>query len=439
MRFLLLILLGFNSLLANASQPLAESLIVKDPTKKHLKRILKFKHIVVDHVDEAGYEVYGPKGTLKFLRSKDIDAFKQRILSPGGRASYPSFEEIEAKLKKIAKDFPKITKLFSIGKSVQGRDLWVIKISDNVEVDENEPEFKYISSMHGDEIVGRELMILFMRDLLNDYKDGKRSAKKLINNTEIFILASMNPDGSERPMRWNANGVDLNRDFPDFSTNDNKNTTAGRQPETQAIMKWQRKRHFSLSANFHGGAVCVSYMWDTAKRRHPLNKFIIKISKHYAKTNKPMKDSVEFADGITNGYDWYELNGGMQDWSYHWHNDLQFTVELSDIKYPDYNTISKFYKDNKQSLMNMAKLVHSGAGIYFDDKNTSGQVEVIQTKPISRNLGKFKFSNGEFYKVLPNGDYIYKVTVGGKVTQRKVKVDYPDFEPNGRFIRLRRP
>jgi hypothetical protein len=58
-----------------------------------------------------------------------------------------------------------IAQMFSIGKSHQGRDLWVVKISDNVQVDEVEPEFKYISSMHGDEITGRELMVFLIEDL----------------------------------------------------------------------------------------------------------------------------------------------------------------------------------------------------------------------------------------------------------------------------------
>ena len=46
-----------------------------------------------------------------------------------------------------------------------------------------------------------------------------------------------------------------------------------------------------------------------------------------------MRDSTEFPGGIVNGYDWYEVNGGMQDWSYYWHNDLQVTIELSNMKW----------------------------------------------------------------------------------------------------------
>ena len=51
-------------------------------------------------------------------------------------------------------------RMFSLGKTHEGKDIWAIKISDNPETDELEPEVKYIANMHGDEIVGRELMVL---------------------------------------------------------------------------------------------------------------------------------------------------------------------------------------------------------------------------------------------------------------------------------------
>jgi len=337
--------------------------------------------------------------------------------------NYPSYDENVAKLKQLHQSYPKITKLFSIGKSVEGRELWVMKISDNPNIDEFEPEFKYISSMHGDEIVGRELLILFMDDLLKMYKNNNEKVIELVNKTEIFIMPSMNPDGSEVPRRANANGVDLNRNFPDFTTNDNSNSIEGREPETQAIMNWQKKRHFSFSANFHGGAVVVNYPWDTKSERHPLDKFVVKFSKYYASFNQPMNENPEFPGGIINGSDWYEVNGGMQDWSYHWHNDLQVTIELSNTKYPNYNKISKFYEDNKKSLFNYIKVIHSGAGFKLNS-NKSGKVEVLQTKPLQRKLGVFNFHSGEFYKVLPKGQYTFNILLSnGNSESRRFEVN----------------
>ena len=98
-------------------------------------------------------------------------------------------------------------------------------------------------------------------------------------------------------------------------------------------MNWQLSRNFALSANFHGGAEVVNYPWDTIGDRHPLHDLVRQISLDYAAEIPSMRDSYEFPKGVTNGYDWYEVDGGMQDWSYYWHNDLQITVEVSEEKW----------------------------------------------------------------------------------------------------------
>src|SRR3989338_2459369 len=270
-----------------------------------------------------------------------------------------------------------------------------MKISDNVNSDEVEPEFKYISSMHGDEITGRELTIKLIEDLAAKYATDSE-IRELIDSTEIFIMPSMNPDGSENEVRSNDNGRDLNRNFPDVSSQD-ANSDAGREIETQAIMKWQAQRNFALSANFHGGAVVVNYPWDSKMERHPLDALLQDISLKYADLNSEMRTSGEFSRGITNGADWYVVRGGMQDWSYVYHNDLQVTIELSDMKWPDYSDIPGFYERNKDSMLEFMKVVHQGAGFNFSNMNQTGSVKITQGLKL---IGNFAFTHGEFYKVL---------------------------------------
>jgi predicted deacylase len=76
------------------------------------------------------------------------------------------------------------------------------------------PNFKYIANMHGDEVVGRELLIRLITHLLNNYGHND-TITYLIDNTHIYLMPSMNPDGFELGQRENANNVDLNRNFPD--------------------------------------------------------------------------------------------------------------------------------------------------------------------------------------------------------------------------------
>jgi hypothetical protein len=169
----------------------------------------------------------------------------------------------------------------------------------------------------------------------------------------------MNPDGAAAVQRGNANWVDLNRDFPDFSESDNQNTPNGRAPETQAIMKWQAQHQFLLSANFHGGAEVVSYPWDTVPEKFPQYELIRGLSNEYAANAPYIGASKVFPSGIVNGYAWYEVNGGMQDWAIYWHKDIQLTIELSNQKYPDPSTVPYYYQQNRKAVIAYMARVHT--------------------------------------------------------------------------------
>lgn len=343
----LIALLAFSPLFANASALVEESYEVTD--RSFLSLIRQQPDLTLDHVMSDHFEVHGPRGLGAYLARIGAPVRPGLTRKLKG-APYPTPEAIGQELRNIAAAYPQTTKLFSIGRTVQGRELWVIKVSRNAAVDDARPEFKYVANMHGDEIVGRELMMRLVRDLLaNDGKDP--FVTKLLNDVQIYIMPSMNPDGAAAVRRGNGANVDLNRDFPDFTTNDNVNNPAGRQPETQAMMRWQASRKFRLSANFHGGAEVVNYPWDTAPQAHPQDGLVKALSLDYAQRAPYIAASTSFENGITNGYAWYEVDGGMQDWSFYWHRDLQLTIELSRIKWPDYTNVDYYYQQNRAALL----------------------------------------------------------------------------------------
>jgi hypothetical protein len=328
----------------------AESFFVQSSDSKVFDLLKSRPELTIDHVGQNGFELYGPKGLREFLETNNIPHFSMQIANMKSKGGYPTPEEVEKELKAINTQYPEITKLFSIGKSVKGRDLWVMKISKDAKTDDSRPEFKYIANMHGDEIVGREMMTKLIKDLVTNYgKDPQIT--NLVDREQIYIMPSMNPDGAAASTRGNGKSVDLNRDFPDFSTSDNKDVTDGRQPETQAVMNWQKTRHFVLSANFHGGAEVVNYPWDTKPDAFPEEAKVKEYSLEYAGLAPYIGASTSFDNGITNGFAWYEVNGGMQDWSIYYRKDLQLTIELSNEKWPSFSKIEYYYAQNKPAML----------------------------------------------------------------------------------------
>lgn len=137
---------------------------------------------------------------------------------------------MENYLKELNLNYPNITRLYSIGESVKGRQLYVMEVTENPgKHSQNKPEVKYIGNMHGNEVVGREILLLLLNYLCENFGTNER-VTKILKNVRLHVMPSMNPDGYEIFKegtiygvggRTNAKGVDLNRNFPDqYETND---------------------------------------------------------------------------------------------------------------------------------------------------------------------------------------------------------------------------
>ena len=230
------------------------------------------------------------------------------------------------------KNILNLVKINSIGKSVQNRDLTTIKITK----DPNErpilkPMFKYVANIHGNEALGRHLLLVFAQYLCENYGKDQRITK-ILDTAEIHLLPSMNPDGYEMAKeddcfgagrqsgRKNANGIDLNRDFPDQFVKENPKHQP--QPETLAVMTWIVSNPFVLSANLHGGSLVASYPYDDSARHKisgvkspaPDDPIFKHLALTYSLNHKTMRNGSvcqddSFPDGITNGAEWYDVPG----------------------------------------------------------------------------------------------------------------------------------
>ena len=292
---------------------------------------------------------------------------------------YPTYSQYDSIMQSFLTLYPALCRLDTIGSSVNGKLVLVLKISDNAAENEDEPEVFYSSTMHGDETGGFVVMLHLADYLLKNYTINSR-VKNLVDNLEIWINPLANPDGTYRnsdtitsPARFNANGYDLNRNFPDPIT---PNTV--KQPETIDMIKFMRKHRFVLSANFHSGSEVVNYPWDRwFSKFHADDSWFKTISRAYADTAHLYAGPayMNYLDnGVTRGAAWYIIFGGRQDfmtWELH---GREVTIELDDQYITPAAQLTLLWENNRHSLLGYLENALYGIHGLVRDKDSHAPV-----------------------------------------------------------------
>ena len=292
---------------------------------------------------------------------------------------YPTYTAYETLMINFAADHPAICKLITIATLASGRKILAIRISDNVNTEENEPEFLYTSSIHGDELTGAILTLHLADYLLSGYGTDTRITN-MVNNFDIVICPIANPDGTYKggnntvngAVRYNANSVDLNRNYPDPQDGQHPDGEVW-QPETVAFMNFAKQNTFTMGVNFHGGAEIVNYPWDTWSKLTADDAWWAYVCHEYADTvhiNSPSGYMTLYPNGISNGYTWYEVNGGRQDYMNYYQHCREVTIELSDVKLLPANQLPYYWNYNYRSMLNYIEQAGYGLhGLVTDSLN----------------------------------------------------------------------
>jgi hypothetical protein len=354
--------------------------------------------------------------------------------------AYPSYGTYVAMMYQFQADFPGLCSIHNIGSSVMGRDILFARITDSADVEENEPEIMYSSTMHGDETAGFVLMLRLIDSLLNGYGTDSLITR-LVDSCEIWINPLANPDGTYRndddaivnPTRKNANYADLNRNFPDPEDGDHPDGGEW-QPETICMMNLADEHNFVLSANLHGGAEVVNYPWDTWAQLHADDNWFIDISRLYADSAQyysPGGYLTDLNNGITNGYAWYSISGGRQDYMNWWHGCREVTLEISEVKFLPADQLPAFWVYNRVSLLDYLENSLYGVRGIADDAITGGPVAATVTV-IGHDFDHSEVSTdpdvGDYHRMIKSGTYDLLFTSPGYIdhTEYSVSVSEED-------------
>ncbi|MGI8307515.1 M14 family metallopeptidase [Saccharopolyspora hattusasensis] len=297
-------------------------------------------------------------GFVLNAETKVADALKrinpaQRVPGdfPPGYEGYHNLDEMNAELDAVVKDHPDIAAKSSIGKSFEGRDIPVLKISDNVGQDEDEPEVLFDCNQHAREHLTTE-MCLHIANRLTDGYAGDQGIKDAVDNREVWIIPVVNPDGSSYDVEsgefqgWRKNrqdaGTDLNRNWGYKwgccgGSDDDPNGETYRGPAAWSASETAAMRHF-IDSRVVGGAQQIKAAIDF----HTYSELVLWPFGHTSDDvteGMTQEEYDRFARvggemAKTNGYtpqqssDLYVTDGDSLDWMWGQHKILAYTFEM---------------------------------------------------------------------------------------------------------------
>lgn len=351
---------------------------------------------------------------------------------------YPTYEAYVELMQSFASTYPELCEIINIGTLDSGRELLVAHLGDSVTADEDEPNFLYTSTMHGDETAGFPIMLQLIDYLLCNY-DEVEQVTELMDNINIYINPLANPDGAytsdnstvANATRRNANFVDLNRNFPDPEDGMNPDNRPTQQ-ETQFFIDFAEANDIHLSCNIHGGAEVVNYPWDTWRNDPADLSWWIQSCRDYAdaaQANGPAGYMTRFDNGITNGFDWFEVNGGRQDLMNYFVRAREMTLEISRVKLLDSGELPVIWEANRESLITYMNAALHGLRGHVIDCTTGLPIEaeiLIPDHDIDNSSVFSDAEEGNYFRYLDDGNYeVMYVAEGYDTVYRSIAVsDY---------------
>lgn len=294
-----------------------------------------------------------------------LQASSPRGVPPG----YANPADVEAFLDATTLGHPTITRKFTLGPSVQGRQLWAIEISNQPGVAEDEPAIQFNGLHHAREVATPHVIMDIVTYLTDEYAQGNPTVVDWVNNYKIFCVPMVNPDGSNHVFtvddfhRKNLGtscvgsnpGIDLNRNYPyhwgsgstncergagsngSCASNSYRGPNPESEPETKAMTTFAAKENFVIAVSYHSFGQFIDYPYacndGNPDMSMPEHAVIDELMEGAA-------DGIFAVDGVT--YDVFSpvaigpVNGDDTSWYYAHNGTYALIIEIGTMFQPSF-------------------------------------------------------------------------------------------------------
>jgi carboxypeptidase T len=389
------------------------------------------------NIPEKYVDILASETELKKIETKGLSyqILEVKGISKAIDEEYKNPTEVEELLKKYNQDFPELTQLISIGSSVEGRNIWALKISDNAKVDEDEPSILFNSMHHAREIMTPEITLDLIDYLLKNY-NLSTEVKNWVDDNEIWVVPMLNVDGNHKVWTedswWrknvsNGHGVDINRNYPAFWGTCNgssgypdsqtyRGPHAGSEPETQALMNLVASIRPVFNISYHAYSEIVIYPYGCSGNRTPNKEVVEGIGAEIGK-------KLNYKPGTS----WellYSVDGGDVDWMYQAYQVIPYVIEVNSSRdgfHPNYarmrNVTVEKNRNGWQHLLR--RLNESGVRGTISTNSKLENLNILVYKG-SQLFQNYKLNpDNSFHIVLNPGEYELQLVRENQVLKSK--------------------
>ena len=448
---------------------------IQNPTKENHKEFLTKNYDIAAYKPKLALDLVVTYNEYENLLSQGYSVsviqtekqLKENLIVGKDLAGYRNYNDVLTELQQIEANNTGICKLYDIGDS-RGKEystggnsnydnynheIWAMKVSDNVTLEEDEPYVYYMGEHHAREPISLEVAMYILNHIISNYGTDPTITDQ-VNNTQIWFMPLVNPDGhkivtDEDDLWWrkdirdnnengqldfgySPDGVDPNRNYGwhwggsgssgDPYSETYRGPSAFSEPEIQAMKNMIDSYHFVTGITYHSYSELVLFPYGyangvTAPDHDALEELAIN-----------MAVTIPAAGGgnYTPQESWqlYPASGTTDDYSYGEHGIFSFTIELGTVFIPPASQIDQICQDNLQAaLILLDRVNHSTLTGIVRDANTSNPIMAEVYIDGIDNTGEFRepytsdTDFGRYYRLLMDGNYSVTSSAYGYIPQ----------------------